>query len=329
VGEHLDDSDHGQTLGLDHRPHSGGAQAGSGAPEELRARQARAERFHKLGGVLIARGFAGGNEDPHTHLDQYPTCYNGQEVMSDSVSLTSRLPVEVFAEQFKREAIPINSAYSYFTALPLDDSQFQQFVQEPVAALPPELAEILPPIRLVLVPYLERGNSRSSDLVSFEKPAENRLMVATTLEVGQELFFFLAVKDEDVADYHYTFYNGLSSVTSFRMRENQRERYNRLLREELANEAHGEVEERSWRLKQALRRRQTNLLRDTKLQREYFRQSFEDTFTLYLHGLCCDIDVETGPRQLPTRFLRKRLELLREIFPPPEGFALFPEEIRQ
>ena len=36
----------------------------------------------------------------------------------------------------------------------------------------------------------------------------------------------------------------------------------------------------------------------------------------------------TGSSQLPTRFLRKRLEVLREIFPPPEGFALFPEELR-
>ena len=56
------------------------------------------------------------------------------------------------------------------------------------------------------------------------------------------------------------------------------------------------------------------------MQREYFRQAFEDTATLYLHGLCCDIDVETGPRQLPTRYLRKRLELLRQLFPPPTGF---------
>jgi hypothetical protein len=248
--------------------------------------------------------------------------------MSDSVSLTTRLPIEAFAEQFRREAIPLNNCYSYFAALPLDDSQFQQLIQEPIAALPPSLCEILPKIRFMLVPYLERGNSRSSDLVAFEKPAENRQVVASSLEIGGETFFFLAVKDEDVADCHYTFYNAIASLVCARMRDSQRERFNRLLREELANEVHGEVEERSWRLKQQLRRRQTNLLRDTKLQREYFRLAFEDTCTLYLHGLCCDIDVETGPRQLPTRYLRKRLEMLREIFPPPPGFALFPEELR-
>jgi alkanesulfonate monooxygenase SsuD/methylene tetrahydromethanopterin reductase-like flavin-dependent oxidoreductase (luciferase family) len=52
-----------------------------------------------------------------------------------------------------------------------------------------------------------------------------------------------------------------------------------------------------------------------------------DTLTLYLHGLCCDLDVEAGPRQLPSRFLRRRLELLQGLFPPPSGIAVFPEEL--
>jgi len=46
-----------------------------------------------------------------------------------------------------------------------------------------------------------------------------------------------------------------------------------------------------------------------------------------LHGICCDIDVDTGPRQLPSRNLRKRLMLLEELFPPPQGYAVFPEQL--
>ena len=61
--------------------------------------------------------------------------------------------------------------------------------------------------------------------------------------------------------------------------------------------------------------------KETKLFREYARQAFEDTLTLYLHGTCCDIDVETGPRQMPSRYLRRRLELLISLFPPPEVLA--------
>ena len=57
------------------------------------------------------------------------------------------------------------------------------------------------------------------------------------------------------------------------------------------------------------------------------RQSFIDTLTLFLHGICCDIDVETGPRQLQSRLLRKRLQLLQSLYPLPHGYALFPEEL--
>ena len=78
-------------------------------------------------------------------------------------------------------------------------------------------------------------------------------------------------------------------------------------------------------MKQGLLRRQTNVRKETKVFRDYARQSFIDTLTLYLHGICCDIDVETGPRQLPSRHLRKRLNVLFALFPPPSGYAVFPE----
>jgi hypothetical protein len=102
-------------------------------------------------------------------------------------------------------------------------------------------------------------------------------------------------------------------------------RYSRLLREELTADVHGEVDEASWRLKQSLRRGKSAVA--AKNFSKYARQSFIDTLTLYLHGICCDIDVETGPRQIPSRYLRKRLLLLEQLFPPPKGYALFPEQI--
>jgi hypothetical protein len=138
-----------------------------------------------------------------------------------------------------------------------------------------------------------------------------------------------AIRDVDMADYHYTFYNCLSSLVADRWTPDAQERFYRLLREELKSEVHGEVDERSWHLKQGLLRRQTNIRKETKMFREYARQAFEDTLTLYLHGACCDIDVETGPRQMPSRYLRKRLELLFSLYPPPDGYAIFPEQIRR
>ena len=100
------------------------------------------------------------------------------------------------------------------------------------------------------------------------------------------------------------------------------------MREELNAKINGEVDEESWRLKQAIIRRYSSARRETKAFQEYAKQSFIDTLTLYMHGICCDIDVETGPRQLPSRYLRKRLVLLRTLYSPPEGYPVFPEEIK-
>jgi hypothetical protein len=47
---------------------------------------------------------------------------------------------------------------------------------------------------------------------------------------------------------------------------------------------------------------------------------------LYLHGICCDIDVDPGPRQLASNHIRKRLRYLRGLYPPPEGYAVLPED---
>jgi hypothetical protein len=133
------------------------------------------------------------------------------------------------------------------------------------------------------------------------------------------------IKDVVVADYHYQLYSALAGLMAERWSQEVQERFFRTIREELSADVHGEVDERSWHLKQALQRRQANVRKETKLFREYARQSFEDTLTLYLHGTCCDIDVETGPRQLPSRYLRKRLNVLFNLYPPPDGYAVFPE----
>ena len=61
---------------------------------------------------------------------------------------------------------------------------------------------------------------------------------------------------------------------------------------------------------------------------EYLKASFVDTMTLFLHGICCDIDVDTGPRQLPSRYLRKRLQLFKELFPPSKDYYVLPEDMK-
>jgi|SRR5665213_232852 len=256
----------------------------------------------------------------------------------------SKLSVRQFAERFKSEMIPLSNTFSYFCAsVPLSEEDLKEYLEEPVAALPPGVAAALPKISILLVPYLERGNGErasaaktgarennrgkpaAAEYVSIEKPLHGRISAATQLSLGGETVLAFALKDQEVAEYHYRFYHLLATVLGEQWTDAVETGYSRVMRDELNSDVHGEVDEASWRLKQALRRSQAAM--SAKAFRAYARQSFIDTLTLYLHGICCDIDVDTGPRQLPSRYLRKRLLLLQELFPPPHGYAVFPEQL--
>src|SRR5580698_3099079 len=243
----------------------------------------------------------------------------------------SKLSVGQFAERFRSEMIPLSNTFSYFCAsVPLSEEDVKDYLEEPIASLPPAISSLLPKVSIMLVPYLERvdGKQKGSDRDEFvctEKPPENRLSWTTQVRFDNEEVLVFALKDQDVSEYHYRFYHVLAKLAGDLWTDQTQIQYCTVLREELNAGVHGEVDEESWHMKQALLRRQTNIRKETKAFRDYARQSFIDTLTLYLHGICCDIDVETGPRQLPSRHLRKRLSLLYSLYPPPEGYAVFPE----
>jgi hypothetical protein len=247
----------------------------------------------------------------------------------------SKLSVGQFAERFRGEMIPLSNTFSYFCAsVPLSEEDLKEYLEEPIASLPPAISGLLGKVSIMLVPYLERveGNKdgvQRDQLVCTEKPPENKLSWATQVRLDKEEVLVFALKDQDVSEYHYRFYHVLATLASDLWSEEAQARYTALLREELIAGVHGEVDEESWHMKQALLRRQTNVKKETKAFRDYARQSFIDTLTLYLHGICCDIDVETGPRQLQSRYLRKRLQALYALYPPPEGYAVFPEHQAQ
>jgi hypothetical protein len=240
----------------------------------------------------------------------------------------SKLTVEELAQRFRGEMIPLTSKFSYFSTVPMADEDLRRYLHDPIAAISPALLATLPMVGIILTPYLEKGNGKGGDLASFERPPESRQIAGSRRDLDNLVVFALGVKDVEVADYHYRFYSILASLVADHWPEEAQARFCRTLREELNAEVHGEVDERSWRLKQALLRRQGNARKETKLFRQYARQAFEDTLTLYLHGTCCDIDVETGPRQMPSRYLRRRLEVLMSLFPPPEGYAVLPEQLK-
>jgi hypothetical protein len=247
---------------------------------------------------------------------------------------TVNLSVGQFAERFRREMIPLRKPFSYYFAeLPLTDEDIREYLEEPIAALPPSVLSQLPRVSILLVPYLEKarekGRSAAGEVVRMEKPSENRVSWMSCFMSKEEAILAFALKDQEVADYHYRFYHLMAELVADHRTGEGKRAWAGLLRDELSSNVNGEVDEESWSRKQPLQRRPASIHRDSKMFEQYARQSFIDTMTLYLHGICCDIDVETGPRQLPSRYLRKRLQLLRTQYPPPEGYAVFPEEVSE
>jgi hypothetical protein len=247
--------------------------------------------------------------------------------MSAHAELT-KVAVQEFARRFRQESVPIDNTFSYFAALPLGEEERKEFLEEPVAALPPAVHAELGKVAIVLVPYLEKPSGKGPELVSFEKPQPKHQVWAAQFVSENEAVLVIAIKDQEAADYHYVLYRALATVLTDHVDSPLPRKYYDLLREELRAGVHGEVDEGGWELKQSLVRKQSDAYRDTKMFRAYARQSLIDTLTLYLHGICCDIDVESGPRQLPSRSIRRRLQLLHELMPPPSGYAVFPDELK-
>ena len=257
---------------------------------------------------------------------------------SPAQTTLSRVSVGQFAERFRGEVIPLSNTFAYFCAsVPMTEEVVKEYLEEPVAALPPAIASMLPRISILLVPYLEHSGERSAkrklrspsekvDFVVDERPADGHQSWASQVSFENETVLVFALKEQDVAEYHYRFYRRLATLVADKWSTEAATAFKAQIREELTASVHGEVDDDSWQAKQNLIRRQTNVKRDSPLFSDYVRQSFIDTLTLYLHGICCDIDVETGPRQLPSRYLRKRLNILKSLYPPPAGYAVFPED---
>lgn len=253
----------------------------------------------------------------------------------------AKVSVGQFAERFRSEVIPLSNTFGYFCAsLPMSEEVVKEYLEEPIAALPPSVAAMLPHISILLVPYLERSGERTpaarrkarttlekvGDFVVAERPADGRQSWTSQVSFENETVLVFALKEQDVAEYHYRLYRRLAALVADKWTAAEMAGYKTLVREELTATVHGEVDDESWQAKQTLLRRQSNIKRETAVFETYVRLSFIDTLTLYLHGICCDIDVETGPRQLPSRFLRKRLNFLRTLYPPPSGYLVFPDD---
>src|SRR5260370_37299135 len=188
----------------------------------------------------------------------------------------SRLTVADLATRFRGDMIPLTGKFSYFSLLPIAEEDLRQYLNDPIAAISPAIVAGLPRMAIILAPYVEKGNGKSVDCAAFERPVESRHIPSARVEQTGLLALLLGIKDIEVADYHYQFYNALAGVVAERWPQDTQERFFRAIREELRAEVHGEVDAKSWDLKQALLRGPTNGRKEREVFREEAPQAFED-----------------------------------------------------
>ena len=226
--------------------------------------------------------------------------------------------------------IPLPGSMAYFSVVPLDEKESERLIYDPTSAFPPRLLKIIPKLRLVLVPYLEAvsgpDGSGAGFRISFLTPSASGRRLAAFEERDGESYLFLAVRDEEAFDSHLLLFGTLSRKIVDYAGEAFAESFNALVDAELDARAHGEVEEAAWRAKQEVLSYKGDPGGKLAVLAKYRTQALKDTLTLYLHGLCCDLELDAGPKQLASRYIRRRLLALKQQLPPPEGVALFPEE---
>ena len=84
------------------------------------------------------------------------------------------LPLGQFADRFRADMIPLSGNFSYFcsSSLPFTEEDTRDYLEEPVAALPPLLLAELPKISILIVPYLTREKSEKTSVSMIAPPDE-------------------------------------------------------------------------------------------------------------------------------------------------------------
>lgn len=256
---------------------------------------------------------------------------NAEALANAEVGDTQGMPTEAFVAECSEVLIPVNEHVSYFSVEPLDEKDRQRLVFDPIRALPPRVLTMVPNLRLVLVPFLaadpdDEGEAGAVRIRFTEPPADERWF-SDYQSTETEHYIFLATRNDEYYDAHILFYQALAARIVEGSGGEIQAVFNIVLDTELRRNAHGEINEYSWLRKKDLLSLAADAEDRQKYLDEYRSAALADTLTLYLHGLCCDIDLNNGPKQLASKHIRMRLGVLKDLLPPPKGVPLFPDDV--
>jgi hypothetical protein len=209
-------------------------------------------------------------------------------------------------------------------AVTLSPAEERTMVREPAQAVPGSIAGRLGALRVLIVPYIACFDT--GDVIAFNKP-KGETHSAVWLEQPERIHLLLPCRELDAHDTGFEFLASVAELLRPRLTPEEVGRYTALVEEELHVGVAGEIDEEALGAKRRITGSRPRRYRNPELFERYRDVSLVSTVAEYMHGLWHDVQIRVGPDHLPLPQLRRRMELVAELFPPNPGYQVFAEEL--
>ena len=215
--------------------------------------------------------------------------------------------------------------WEFHSALALSPAEERTMVREPAQAVPAAIAQRLGKLRVLGVAYI--ACLETGDVVSRLKPS-GEAHTAAWVETPERINLLLACRELDAHDTGFEFLGSVAELLRPRLTHSEVAAYSQILEEEMRHGVRGEIDEDALNSKQAYLPSRGG--RRSRVQFEHYRDvSFVSTTAEYIHGLWHDVQIRVGPEHLPVAQLRRRMDLMAELFPPNPGYRVFDETMEK
>lgn len=241
-------------------------------------------------------------------------------------SPTPRREAISVAEYIETKFVPLSHLthdWEFHAGLALSPAEERTMVRGPAEAVPGSMAKRLGKLRVLAVPYI--ACTEVGDFIMRQKP-KTEAHTAAWVEEPDHINLLLACRELDAHDTGFEFLGSVAELLRARLTSAELAGYSQLLDEEIRHGVRGEIDE------EALAAKQTYLIsRSGRRPRGPFERyrdaSFISTTAEYIHGLWHDVQIRVGPEHLPVAQLRRRMDLMADLFPPNPGYQVFDENV--
>lgn len=233
------------------------------------------------------------------------------------------------AEYIRGSFVPLSRlahGWEMHAAVPLTPAEERAMVRGPAEAVPGSIAERLGKLRVLMVPFI--ACAESGDTVYFDKP-EGETHTAVWEESEGRIHLVVSSRELNPHDTGFEFLASIGELLRPRLTESEIDRYTRLLERELEEGVSGEIDDDARTAKEPLLPGRGRRPRRGEKFAEYRDISFVSTAAEYMHGLWHDVQIRVGHEHLPLPQLRRRMQLLAEMFPPNPGYSVFAKELEE